>query len=266
MADVERVKFGVQGLDKALNGGIPKGNLVLLSGGAGTGKTTFCLQYLINGALLFGEKGLYITTEQNQAELRKAAAGFGWKLEDLEKTGMVKVKYMNILKGDSFLKNMKAEFEDLRPKRVVIDSLTTLTDTMLVTDLKEDLGFSVVEIAEKVSPIPRTERMMAKVILYYLIDALRGIDNATVLMTSELLEGEKGLSGDEVSEFICDGVIIVALRDIARKSVRSVRIRKMRNTAHSIDSLLFDMTPSGIVVKTETVFEGEKISGIIPGK
>ena len=76
MPETERVKFGVQGLDKALNGGIPKGNLVLISGGAGTGKTTFCLQFLVNGALLFGEKGLLITTEQNQVELRKAAAGF----------------------------------------------------------------------------------------------------------------------------------------------------------------------------------------------
>ncbi|MDO8647849.1 MAG: gas vesicle protein GvpD [Candidatus Diapherotrites archaeon] len=266
MAEIERVKFGIQGLDKALNGGIPKGNLVLLSGGAGTGKTTFSLQFLINGALLFGEKGLYISTEQSVQELRKAASTFGWKLEDLEKAGLIRIRYLNILKGDSFLKNIKVEAEDFQPKRIVIDSLTTLTDTMLVTDLKDDIAFSVVQVAETVNPFPRTERMIAKTILYHLIGALRDIDNATVMLTSELLEGEKGLSADAVSEFICDGVIIVALRDLARESVRSVRVRKMRNTAHSIASLLFDMTPSGVVVKTETVFEGEKISGIIPGQ
>src|SRR3989344_3021106 len=198
----------IRGLDRALNSGIPKGNLVLVSGGAGTGKTTFSLQFLVNGALLFGEKGLYISTEQNGSELRKAAANFGWKLEELEKSGMVRLKYLNILKGDSFLKNIRAECEDFQPKRVVIDSLTTLTDSILVTDLKEDIAFSVVQVAETVNPIPRTERIVAKTILYHLIDALRAI-SSTVLLTSELLEDEKGLSADEVSEFITDGVIIL---------------------------------------------------------
>ena len=67
MAD--KVKTGIEGLDKALNGGIPFGNIVLVSGGAGTGKSTLCLQYLVNGITKFNEKGLYISTEQAKPEL-----------------------------------------------------------------------------------------------------------------------------------------------------------------------------------------------------
>ena len=77
---IERVKTGIEGLDKALNGGIPKKNIVLVSGGAGTGKSTLCMQYLVNGCKM-GEKGLYISTEQNESELKKAASNFGWDLD-----------------------------------------------------------------------------------------------------------------------------------------------------------------------------------------
>ena len=69
LEEVIRTKTGIQGLDKALMGGFPQGNTVLISGGAGTGKSTFCLQFLINGAALFGEKGLYVSTEQTREEL-----------------------------------------------------------------------------------------------------------------------------------------------------------------------------------------------------
>lgn len=248
MADVERVKFGIQGLDKALNGGIPKGNLVLVSGGAGTGKTTFCLQFLVNGALLFGEKGLYITTEQSVSELRKASANFGWKLEELEKAGMIRIKYLNILKGDSFLKNIRTECDDFQPKRVIIDSLTTLTDSILVTDLKEDIAFSVVQIAETVNPIPRTERIVAKTILYHLIDALRSV-NSTVLLTSELPEKTDFLSADEVSEFITDGVIVLKSLSLGESLNRTLEVKKMRYTKMDGGIKSYDINSNGIVLE-----------------
>jgi len=247
MVDIERVKFGVQGLDKALNGGIPKGNLVLISGGAGTGKTTFCLQFLVNGALLFGEKGLYITTEQSVSELRKASANFGWKLEELEKAGMIRIKYLNILKGDSFLKSIRVECDDFQPKRVIIDSLTTLTDSILVTDLKEDIAFSVVQVAETVNPIPRTERIVAKTILYHLIDALRSV-SSTVLLTSELPERTDFLSADEVSEFITDGVILLEYLSVGNTIFRTIKVRKMRYTNHEKKIITYELTPKGIEI------------------
>ena len=55
---MERTKTGVGGLDELLNGGIPKNSVVLVSGAAGSGKTIFGLQFLINGALQYWERGI----------------------------------------------------------------------------------------------------------------------------------------------------------------------------------------------------------------
>ena len=102
---VERVKTGIEGLDKALNGGIPTKNIVLISGGAGTGKSTLALQYLVNGAKM-GEKGLYISTEQTKLELYKTGASFGWNLEQLEKSNKVKIAYFDVVESDNFLEKI----------------------------------------------------------------------------------------------------------------------------------------------------------------
>jgi circadian clock protein KaiC len=206
--DATRTKTGIQGLDKALNGGFPTGNIVLLSGGAGTGKSTFCIQYLLNGATLFGERGLYISTEQNKEELYRQAAGFGWSLLDLEQRGFVKVFFFDITGGDSFLEKMSSIIMEFKPKRIVVDSLTSLTDALMVSSMVEDKGFSMVQIAETVNPIPRTEQIMTKNILYKLFKEVKKY-KVTSLFTSELPEDGRALSADGVSEFIADGVILI---------------------------------------------------------
>jgi len=225
---VERVK-GIQGLDKALNGGIPEGNMVLVSGGAGTGKSTLCLQFLMNGANLFGEKGLYVSTEQSLAELRKQAASFNWDLDGLINKNMLKILYFDITKGDSFMKKLDETINSFKPKRIVIDSMTTLTDALLVSGIEEDSAFSMVQIAETVSPIPKTEQIIAKSILYRLILELKKHE-VTTMLTSELFEGSDRLSADGISEFITDGVIVLNALAVGDQMNRTLQIRKMRYT------------------------------------
>ena len=67
---MERIKTGIPGLDEILEGGIPEGNLVLVSGVAGTGKTTLSAQFLYNGAAKFNENGLFVP-EQLDADTRR---------------------------------------------------------------------------------------------------------------------------------------------------------------------------------------------------
>jgi len=258
---VERVATGIEGLDKALNGGIPKGNVVLVSGGAGTGKSTLCLQYLING-IKMGDKGLYISTEQTRKELARTAQSFGWDLDKLENDGKLRIAYFDVVETDGFLEKIYELYSTFLPKRVVVDSLTTLADSLLVSNISEKQGFTLVRVAESVSPIPQSERIIAKNLLYHLMKKLRLFDSTTFL-TSELIEGEKGLSADQISEFICDGVIILNVQEIAKKTVRSLKVRKMRNTKHELDSFLIEFGVGGVVVLQENVFEGKKISGII---
>lgn len=250
MVDIPRTKFGIQELDKALDGGFPQNNIVLLSGGAGTGKSTISLQYLVNGAKIFGERGLYITTEQNDKELAKVAANFGWKLDELQKSNFIRIRYLDVIKGDSFMDVIKAECQDFQPKRIVIDSLTTLTDSLLMSDMNNDIAFSMVKVSESVNPVPRTEKVITKTVLYHLISLLKTF-NATAILTTELPEETKFLSADEVSEFICDGVMLLNFLVIGSSSFRSLRIRKMRYTNHSQDVLKYEFGPEGVELKPE---------------
>src|ERR1700712_4776985 len=74
---------GIKGLDTILDGGFPKGELHLIQGGTGTGKTTVAMQFLIEGAAA-GEKVLFITFAQTEATLRRMAASHGWLLDGVE--------------------------------------------------------------------------------------------------------------------------------------------------------------------------------------
>ena len=250
MDEQGRTKTGIQGLDKALNGGIPTGNIVLIAGGAGTGKSTLCLQFAVNGAQLFGEKSLYVSTEQNKEELYKQADGFGWNIGDLENKHLMKIIYFDITGGDSFLEKLEAVMVEFQPKRLVIDSLTTLTDSLMVSGIGEDNGFSMVQIAETVNPIPRTEQIVAKGILYKLFKEVKK-HKLTTLLTTELPEDHKQLSADGVSEFIADGVLTLNYLGIGSAEFRSLQIRKMRYTSHEKEIISYELEKSGLVIKEE---------------
>ncbi|VVB75009.1 Putative flagella-related protein H [uncultured archaeon] len=246
--EVLRTKTGIQGLDKALNGGFPQGNIVLVSGGAGTGKSTFCLQFLVNGATLFGEKGLYVSTEQNRAELAKQAAGFDWKLADLEQRGLIKVVYFDITGPDGFSDQLNKLITEFKPKRLIIDSLTTLTDSLIVSGMGEDKAFSLVQIAETVNPIPRTEQIITKNILYSLFREIKK-SGITTLLTTELPEDQRTLSADGVSEFIADGVLLLNAVPVGDTLNRSILVRKMRYTKIDAGMKSYDIIESGISIE-----------------
>jgi circadian clock protein KaiC len=245
MEEIIKTKTGIVGLDKALNGGVPEGNVVLVSGGAGTGKSTLCLQIAVQGAIKFKEKGLYISTEQNKKELNRQAGGFNWNLNDLEEANLLKIVYFDVTEGDSFLEKMTAFIKEFQPTRIVIDSLTTLTDSMLVSGVLEDKGFSMVQIAETINPIPRTEKIMNKTLLYHLFKEIK-LHNITTFLTTELPEDHKKLSADGVSEFIADGVLEMQFLGIGGMDSRSLRIRKMRYTDHEKNYIPYEIKSTGL--------------------
>lgn len=131
-------RTGVPGLDDVLIGGLTEGNLFLLEGNPGTGKTTIALRFLLTGAEA-GERGLYITLSETEQELRNGAASHGWHLDDNVEIFEV-VPPESLLDGDqqqSLLYSSDLElgettrlildaFERVKPKRVVIDSLSEI--------------------------------------------------------------------------------------------------------------------------------------------
>src|SRR4051812_46462225 len=81
-SDDKAASTGVAGLDEILKGGFPCGEMNLVQGGAGTGKTTLALQFLFAGAAA-GEKGLYITLAQTKRGLYRIARSHGWTLDSM---------------------------------------------------------------------------------------------------------------------------------------------------------------------------------------
>ena len=97
MIKTERVPTGITGLDHLIEGGLPKGRSILVTGEPGTGKTILALQFLVDG-LKRGEKGIYVTADESPMDVLEQAASLGWDLEE-----RVEAKEMAILNAATYL-------------------------------------------------------------------------------------------------------------------------------------------------------------------
>src|ERR1700690_1786201 len=84
-AALRKAPSGIAGFDEITGGGLPRGRTTLLLGGPGSGKTIFALQYLINGARVYGEPGIFVAFEETSQRILANAASFDWKLDQLRK-------------------------------------------------------------------------------------------------------------------------------------------------------------------------------------
>ena len=127
---------GIAGLDQILNGGLPSHHLYLIEGSPGTGKTTFALQFLLEGARQ-GEKGLYVTLSETSEELKAVAASHGWSLDDISihdlaipEDSIAEDQYTLFHPSEVELglttKTILEEVERIQPQRVVFDSLSEM--------------------------------------------------------------------------------------------------------------------------------------------
>ena len=132
-----RLSTGIAGLDDILHGGLAKGFLYLIEGNPGAGKTTLALQFLIAGAKK-GEKGLYLSLAESEAELRHVADSHGMSLQNIE---ICKIAPPEI-SGESgkqytvfqpaevelsdVLETILGKVRDLQPSRVIIDSMSEM--------------------------------------------------------------------------------------------------------------------------------------------
>ncbi len=129
---------GVPGLDDIMCGGLTPGRVFLLEGSPGTGKTTTALRFLLTGADA-GERGLYITLSETEAELRESAASHGHELGDrfeifelvppetlLDAEQQQSLLYSSDLELGETTRSIFEAFERVRPSRVVIDSLSEI--------------------------------------------------------------------------------------------------------------------------------------------
>jgi circadian clock protein KaiC len=138
IGQLPRALTSIPGLDEALGGGWARNRLHLLEGSPGTGKTTIALQFLLAGAAN-GETGIYVSLAETEQELREGARSHGWEIaENVEIFELVppesvldpdqhqSLLYSSDLELGETVKRIFAAIERLKPKRVVIDSLSEI--------------------------------------------------------------------------------------------------------------------------------------------
>src|SRR3989338_3618772 len=84
----ERIPIDIPGFDPLIQCGFKLGSINLVAGPAGSGKTIFAIQFLVDGIIRFKEPGIYITFEERKDKLYEDMLSFGWDLAKYEKSGM----------------------------------------------------------------------------------------------------------------------------------------------------------------------------------
>ncbi len=222
---LERIKTGIDGLDEIMGGGIPKGQLVLLSGTCGTGKTTLCSQYIHNGLTKFKENGIYLSFEEMPENIKNNVRQFGIDFETFEKSGRFSFIKYDPYHVEEVFDILESSVKDMKAQRVVIDSVSAL-------------GIHVRDKAE-------LRRM-----IFNLSTTLRKLD-CTVLLVSEIVPGSVGISRYGVEEFVTDSVIVLYYERSEFAFTRAIQIWKMSGSNHSQKLHPYKITKKGISVQHE---------------
>ena len=246
--DSERIPTGIQGFDELVQGGFPKNSTILIAGVAGTGKSIFGMQYLVNGAEKYNEKGLYVTFEQKKAEIIKQSKQFGWDVEGLEKRGKLRVMDIPINKiNDRTANDLRIIIIREGIKRIVIDSLSTLVINAPLYMKITDIPLNKFLTDKIVLSQPIIGDFFVKKFIYEFVDTLKGF-NCTSLLIGESPQNAEYLTRDTISEFVCDGVILINFESLGGNYSRSLIIRKMRQTKNDEDVHPVEISSKGIVV------------------
>jgi circadian clock protein KaiC len=226
-----RVATGVPGLDPLIEGGFPAGKTYLLTGAAGTGKSIFCLQFLLKG-LADGEKAVYVSVDEKPNDILEHAASLGW---DAGK--YVKDKQLLILDASAyFIARAGARDKDLDVQKTAAD-LAGYVKNMEAARVVIDPAGPFVMQGDSATHAQENMRM--------LVHSLEENVNSTNLLTSYALNS----SGTDVEEYLVEGVLALAISRSQERIVRTLAIRKMRGTAIDLTEYPFTIKkPKGIVL------------------
>ncbi len=233
------VPTGIHGVDKILaDKGIPKGHTILISGGPGSGKTTFAIQFLYIGATQHNESGVYVTLDEEPSDIKKNMFKYGWDLKKLEEekklmfinvspvrvapseTGLIQIgmKEFRLIK---LLEAIKQGVKEVDAKRVVIDPITIFT----------------LQYPNEVERI------------YAMRDLLRDLrqTGSTNLMISEL-RGTGWEREHQFEEYLTQGVILLRTFPKDGRLVRVFQVEKMRGLAIDNQPRPYEISDKGIEV------------------
>ncbi|MFO7924265.1 MAG: circadian clock protein KaiC [Bacteroidales bacterium] len=251
MEDIKKSKSGIIGLDIITGGGLPWGRPSLICGAAGTGKTLFGIEFIVNGIEDFKEPGVIISFEERVQDLISNVSMLGWDLQKYLDEKQLAIDYVYIERSEieetgSF--NLDGLFiriaEAVRitgARRILIDTLESLFS-----------GFSDQQIL----------RAEIRRLFKWLKDK-----ELTAIVTAEA--GENTLTRYGLEEYLSDFVLLLDNRVRDSASTRRMRLVKYRGSRHNTDEFPFLITDTGfsILPVTEVTLdfdapEGRFLTGI----
>ncbi|MBR9986952.1 MAG: circadian clock protein KaiC [Desulfosarcina sp.] len=221
---------GIKGLDEITRGGLPQGRPTLVCGSAGCGKTLFAMEFLMHGAMQFGEPGVFMTFEETPEDLAKNFISLGFDIHDMESRGLIAMDHVRIERseveetGDYDLEGLfirlGSAIDAIQAKRVVLDTIEALF-----------AGLSNAAIV-------RAELRR----LFHWLKA-RGV---TAIITGE--SGDKLLTRYGLEEYVADCVILLDFRIKEQIATRRLRIIKYRGSSHGADEYPFLIDEGGFSI------------------
>ena len=231
--DVDALKkcpTGIKGLDEITKGGLPRGRPTLICGGAGCGKTLFAMEFLIRGAMDYGEPGVFMTFEETPEDLAKNFISLGFDLPDMMSRGLIAMDHVKIERNEveetgeydleGLFIRLGSAIDSIGAKRVVLDTIEALF-----------AGLSNAAII----------RAELRRLFHWLKD--RGM---TAIVTGE--RGDKLLTRYGLEEYVADCVIFLDFRIEEQISTRRLRIIKYRGSSHGSDEYPFLIDESGLSI------------------
>ncbi|WP_327052157.1 KaiC domain-containing protein [Halomicrococcus gelatinilyticus] len=227
-SSLPRVDVGIEGLDGMIQGGIPERTLMVAIGDAGTGKTTFGLQFLQH-ALETGEKAVYITLEESEERVVGSATEKGWPFDEYVEEDRLAVLDMDPVDMANSLTSIRNELPEL---------VREFGATRLVLD-----SVSLLEMMYEDRAVRRNE----------IYDFTRSLKEAgvTTMLTSEASEDNPYASRHGIIEYLTDAVFVLRYvrgTDDFRETRLAIEIQKIRDANHSREIKPYDITNEGISV------------------
>ncbi len=221
---------GIIGLDDITQGGLPAGRPSLLCGSAGSGKTLFGLTFLVNGALQYGERGVFMSFEEREQDLGANVASLGYDLPALVESGQIVIDFVRVEAAEieesgewdleGLFVRLGHAIDTIGAKRVVLDTIEALFG-----GLKDEA-------------ILRAE---LRRLFVWLKD--KGV---TAIITGERGEGQ--LTRNGLDEYVSDCVILLDNRVHEQITTRRLRIVKYRGSSHGTNEYPFLIDDGGLSV------------------
>ncbi len=224
---------GIAGFDAITGGGLPRSRAALLTGGPGSGKTIFALQFLAHGARHCGEPGIFVAFEETPERLVANVRGFGWKLAELQprKLFFLDARPMpDLIQSGAFdlggmLAALGAQIKKMGAKRIVFDALDIV------------LAF-LPDPADRRREIYRLHEWLLENKLTGLITAKAGGDEASSL--GQLAFG--------FMQFMVDCSLVLNHSVVVGVSQRNLRVQKYRGSSFNEDECPFVIGKNGFDV------------------